>query len=110
MTAPQGPQSGPQGLIPSQQERQIQKLRHACGCTSGMVVMLLCLAGYVMYDLHASSHGGLVHRLLVGLGIVLAGAVAGKLAGLLWAHARLVKLLRLQAQTHAGADETIRLS
>jgi hypothetical protein len=94
-----------QGLTPSQQERQIQKLRHACGCTSGMVVMLLCLAGY----LHTPSHGGLVHRLLVGLGIALAGAVVGKLAGLLWAHARLVKLLRPQAQTHAGADETTKL-
>jgi hypothetical protein len=110
MAAPQGPQPGPQGLVPSQQERQIQKLRHACGCTSGMVVMLLCLAGYLTYDLHAPSHGGLVRRLLVGLGIALAGAVVGKLAGLLWAHARLVKLLRLQAQTHAGADETTKLS
>jgi hypothetical protein len=90
--------AGPRDLTPSQQERQIRKLRHACGCTSGMVVMLLCLAGYMTYDLHASSHGGLVHRLLVGLGIALAGAVVGKLAGLLWAHARLVKLLRLQAR------------
>ena len=79
MAAPQGPQPGTQGLTPSQRERQIQKLRHACGCTSGMVVMLLCLAGYMTYDLHASSHGGLVHRLLVGLGIALAGAVVGKL-------------------------------
>ena len=91
--------AGPRGLTPSQLERQIRKLRHACGCTSGMVVMLLCLAGYLTYDLHASSHDGPAHRLLVGLGIALAGAVAGKLAGLLWAHARLVKLLRLQAQT-----------
>jgi hypothetical protein len=102
--------AGLRGLTPSQQERQIRKLRHACGCTSGMVVMLLCLAGYMTYNLHASSHGGLVHRLLVGLGIALAGAVVGKLAGLLWAHARLVKLLRPQAQTRAGADETTRLS
>lgn len=70
-----------------------------------MVVMLLCLAGYLTYDLRASSPDGLVHRLLAGLGIALAGAVAGKLAGLLWAHARLARLLRLQAQARAGADE-----
>jgi hypothetical protein len=93
-------------LAPSQYERQIHKLRHACGCTSGMVVMLACLAGYLTCNLHTPSHGGLAHRVLVGLGIALAGAVAGKLAGLLWAHTRLIKLLRLQAQTHAGADET----
>lgn len=70
-----------------------------------MVVMLLCLAGYMTYDLHASSPGGLAPRLLAGLVIALAGAVVGKLAGLLWARARQVKLLRLQAQTRARADE-----
>src|SRR5258708_33013110 len=103
MAGPRGPQPGPRGLNPSQQERQIQKLRHACGCTSGMVVMLLCLAGYMTYDLHASPHGGLVHRLLVGLGIALAGAVVGKLAGLVWAHARLVKPPRLPSPTKSRA-------
>jgi hypothetical protein len=109
MAAPHDLNPRPLALVPSPQERQIQKLRHACGCTAGMVVMLLCLAGYVAFDRHASTHGGLVARVLTGLGIALAGAVVGKLGGLLWAHLRLVKLLRRQSQpgTVMTADQKI---
>lgn len=56
--------------------------------------MLLCLGAYVVYDQSTPTHAGSAQRLLVGAAVALAGAVTGKLAGLLWAHARLVRLLR----------------
>jgi hypothetical protein len=100
---------GQHGLVPGLEEQtpgrpaqQIQQLRNACGCKSGMVIMLLCLAGYVTYERHLSSHAGSVQRVLTGFGITVAGAVVGKLAGLLWAHARLVRLLRQQRRGQAN--------
>ena len=89
--------------MPDRQHQQIQQLRKACGCTSGMVMMLLCLAGYLAYELWTTSSAGLMQRVLTGLGIAMAGAAVGKLAGLLWAHARLARLLRLQARTNVSA-------
>jgi hypothetical protein len=101
MSGPQSLMSGSQEQMPGRQDQQIQHLRNACGCKSGMVMMLVCLAGYVAYELRAMSSAGLMQRMLTGLGIALAGAVVGKLAGLLWAHARLVRLLRLQARANS---------
>lgn len=99
---------GPNSLVSGLEEQtsgrpahQIQQMRNACGCKSGMVIMLLCLAGYVTYQWQVPSHAGLLQRVLTGLGITVAGAVVGKLAGLLWAHARLVQLLRQQGRGQA---------
>lgn len=78
-----------------QRERQIRTLEHSCGCTSGMILMLAGVAGYVLYLLRAApSDLGQGRRWLTGLGIALAGAVVGKLAGLLWARIRLARLRR----------------
>lgn len=82
-------------LGPDAREREIRRLRQSCGCTSGMVVMLVVLAVYVALQLRAPSPGiGLTRQVLTGSGLALAGAVVGKLAGLLWAHLRLNRLLR----------------
>jgi hypothetical protein len=80
------------------QDEQIQRLRKACGCTSALVTMLVCLVAFLAYELSGTSSPSLERLALTGLGIALAGGIVGKVAGLLWAHARLARLLRLQAR------------
>ncbi|MCL1869835.1 MAG: hypothetical protein FWF90_05415 [Promicromonosporaceae bacterium] len=86
-------------------DQQIRRLEHACGCTAGMVVMLLAVTGYVVHNVQVSSDASLVTLIAVGAGVGLAGAVVGKLAGLFWARARLARLRRTQpdgAREHAS--------
>jgi hypothetical protein len=75
-------------------ELRIRRLRTACGCKSGLVAMLAAIAAYVVVSASAPGGPGLLHRLIVGSGVALGGAVAGKGAGLLWARVRLTMLLR----------------
>jgi hypothetical protein len=72
-------------------EEQIARLRSACGCKAGMATMLVAVATYVIVG---DGGSGLGHRLLVGAGIGLGGAIVGKCAGLVWARVRLAMLLR----------------
>lgn len=103
MPGPQSPMRGPLEQMPDRYDQQIRQLRNACGCTSGLVMMLSCLAGYLAYELLTTSSASLAQRVFTGLGIAMAGAIVGKLAGLLWAHARLVRLLHVQARTNGSA-------
>jgi hypothetical protein len=75
-------------------ERRIRRLRTACGCKSGLVAMLAAVAAYLVASASAPGGPGVVHRLFVGAGVALGGAVVGKVAGLLWARLRLALLLR----------------
>ena len=78
-------------------ELRIRRLRTACGCKSGLVAMLAAVTAYVVVSASGPHGPGLVHRLLVGAGVGLAGAIVGKCAGLLWARVRLALLLRSPA-------------
>jgi hypothetical protein len=78
---------------PSYDER-VRRLRSACGCKSGMVTMLAALTAYVVRCLIVPPAGGLGHRLVVGVAVMLTGALVGKCVGLLWARIRLTVLLR----------------
>lgn len=75
-------------------ELRIRRLRTACGCKSGMAAMIAAIAAYVVVSVSTPGGPGPVHRLLVGAGVGLGGAVVGKCTGLLWARVRLAMLLR----------------
>jgi hypothetical protein len=79
-------------------EQRIRGLRSACGCKSGMVGLLTALTAYIVL---AAGDAGIVHRVLVGAGVSLGGALVGKVAGLGWARVRLALLLRRLAATTA---------
>lgn len=73
-------------------EARIRKLRDACGCKSGMATMVVGIVGYLVACTTGHGPADLGHRLLIGVGVALTGAMAGKLAGLLWARVRLAAL------------------
>ena len=77
---------------------RIARLRSACGCRESFLAMAAavgCYAGYaVLLDPVSSS---MLHRIVVGLGLGLSAAVAGKLAAISWARYQLVHLLGQRA-------------
>lgn len=59
---------------------------HSCGCTTGLVTMVLAIAWYVGTDVASAS--GPFHRIALGAATALGSAVAGKLGGMAWSRVR----------------------
>ena len=79
------------------QDARIDQLRAACGCKEGMAGLLLAVAAYVFAPEYFPRGDTIWTQVAIGLGIALAGAVGGKIAGLLIAHVKLRRLLRSPA-------------
>jgi hypothetical protein len=71
-----------------QLERRLERFESACGCESGAVAMLSALILYPVYL--AQGRGDLwpltIGEVAAGVGVIVAAAVAGKLAGVAWAR------------------------
>ena len=77
-----------------EREARIAELRTACGCTEGLVALVLGVSAYLAmpeYFMAAETTWG---KVWIGVAVALASAVVGKLAGLLIAQLRLRRLLR----------------
>ena len=75
-------------------DARIEQLRAACGCKEGAAALLLVVAAYIFAPEYFPRGDTIWAQVAIGLGIALAGAVVGKIAGLLIAHVKLRRLLR----------------
>ena len=78
-------------------DARIDQLRAACGCKEGMAALLLVVAAYIFVPEYFPRGDTIWTQLAIGLGVALAGAVVGKVAGLLIAQVKLRRLLRSPA-------------
>ena len=78
------------------------RLGHDCGCTSGAVAAVASLVGYVgLVAMHNRVAPGAHPSVLTAVVVTLAGAVIGKLAGLLYHAVRRRKGASIDAGSHA---------
>jgi hypothetical protein len=77
-------------------EAIINRCLDACGCREGQLLAMIALATYVPAALFARGRDGLSMLLvtMVGLAVVIAAMLAGKLLGLLLAQYRLRKVVK----------------
>ena len=78
---------------------RIEQLRTACGCKEGAAALLLAVAAYIFVPEYFPRGDTIWTEVAIGLGIALAGAVVGKIVGLLIAQVKLRRLLRHPASS-----------
>ena len=76
------------------QDARIDQLRAACGCKEGMAALLLAVAAYIFAPEYFPRGDTIWSQVAIGVVIALAGAVVGKMAGLLIAQVKLRRLMR----------------
>jgi hypothetical protein len=74
--------------------RRLEELRTDCGCRAGGKAVLLALVGYALWAWLEPASRTWGSRLLQGVVVALAAAVAGKILGILWARYRYWRLAR----------------
>ena len=81
-------------------DERLRALRSECGCRSGLAALLVSVVAYTLHstliDPIIRSHS---ERLVTTLGVALAGAVVGKIAGILAARYRYRQLTASQSHT-----------
>ena len=79
---------------------RLAKLRSECGCQAGAVALLISVGAYVIHavrlDPVTSSHR---EQVIIGIFVGLAGALIGKILGILWARHQYRQLLSTQGRS-----------
>ena len=89
-------------------EARLNRLLMACGCTEGSVGLLIALPIAITFGLVSTWPLGSGGRIAVGLAIVVAGSLAGKLVGLMRARAALrAEISAIEATL--GAQPSLRI-
>jgi hypothetical protein len=79
--------------------RRLAELKSECGCNAGSAALLLSVGAFVIYSVWLDPvMRSLGERVLIGMGIGLAGMLMGKILGIAWARYQYRKLLRDQGQ------------
>ena len=83
---------------------RLNNLRTECGCRAGSVALLVSVGAYLIHvnwlDPVTRSHG---ERIITGICVGLAGMLAGKILGVLWARYQYRRLR--SAQEHAETPQ-----
>jgi hypothetical protein len=74
--------------------RQLDRFRTECGCRAGGLGLLLSVSGYLLWAWMDPTIRGTGSVLLSASAVGLAGAVAGKILGILWGRYRYWVLAR----------------
>ena len=79
--------------------RELTRLRSECGCKAGAAALLVSVGTYVLYSVLmnpvASNHR---EQIIIGIAVGLAGAVIGKILGIVRARYRYHRLLAAKWQ------------
>lgn len=74
--------------------RRLAALRSECGCNAGSAALLLSVGAYVIYSIWLDPViRSLGERVIIGIGIGLAGMLMGKILGIAWARYQYRRLL-----------------
>lgn len=77
--------------------RRLGELKSECGCNAGSAALLLSVGAYVTYSIWLDPVvRSLGERVIIGIGIGLAGMLIGKILGIAWARYQYRQLLRAQ--------------
>jgi hypothetical protein len=85
--------------------RQLNKLKTECGCQAGSVALLVSVGAYVIHTLWMDpvtrSH---LERVVTGICVGFAGALIGKILGILWARYQYHQLIGAQGHTETSSS------
>lgn len=88
-------------------EKDLNKYYYACGCDTGATGLLIFLVAGIAYSTFAvtSSDMSIINGVLYTLGITVAGAVLGKMSGLVSANFKLKKTIHTIQDNWKPADK-----